>query len=190
MALFGLILAGGKSSRMGFDKALIDFHGEPQVTWLHRVLQSFCERVFVSGSPSKIDGDFNFIEDQYETGGPLNGILSAFNLHPQASWLVVPVDMPRLNDEVVAFLLKRRDEKKMATCFAHANNNMVEPLPVILESPAFPILLDRFRRGHSSLNSFLKSVDSGKICPLDEGWLASVNSPDQLTTFDQSNKKC
>src|SRR5690349_32843 len=139
--LNGLILAGGKSSRMGFDKSQLLFHGEPQVAWLNKLLQTFCSQVFVSGSPNKIHGDFDFIEDHYDTGGPMNGMLSAFRLFPNTAMLVVPVDMPGITQEAINYLLNHRDQTKPATCFS--NNIAIEPLPIILETTAYPLLLHR-----------------------------------------------
>jgi molybdopterin-guanine dinucleotide biosynthesis protein A len=180
LSLYGLVLAGGKSSRMGFNKIMLDFHGEPQVVWLHKLLQSFCSKVFVSGRPDIIPGEFEFIEDHYESGGPMNGILSAMRLHPSASWLVVPVDMPNVDGAVIRFMLAKRDESKTATYFTDAQGQAIEPLPIILEASAFQLLMNRFEQGEASLNKFLKSTQSIPIIAQDPKWLINVNSPEQL----------
>jgi molybdenum cofactor guanylyltransferase len=178
--LYGLILAGGQSSRMGSDKALLNFHGEPQVVWLHQLLQSFCEHAFVSGSREKIPYPFNFIEDHYETGGPMNGILSAFRLHPDVAWLVLPVDMPNVNVQVIDYLLEHRDDSKLASCFLNPINNDVEPLPIILEPVAYLLLLSRFMQKNESLHRFLKLPEINIIPAPDAKWLDNVNFPWQV----------
>ena len=179
MPYYGLILAGGKSSRMGFDKAQLNFHGVNQVLWLNNLLGKFCEKVFVSGSPTKIDGDFNFIEDQFHRGGPLNGILSAFKHYPDIDWLIVAVDMPSVNTETLDYLFQSHQEKYFATCFK-GSNNLIEPLPVILNQSAYPILFNEFNKGNESLVQFLNNNKCNIIeCP-NTDWLRNVNEPSQL----------
>lgn len=163
---------------MGFDKSQLNFHGEPHVAWLNKLLQSFCAQVFVSGSPKKINGNFNFIEDHYATGGPMNGILSALKLHPHVPMLVVPVDMPGLNNESISYLLNHCDRAKPATCFIH--NNTIEPLPLLLEPAAYPLLFNRFEQGNESLHNFLTEEHVHSVAIDNLGWLQNVNSPWQI----------
>ncbi|MCB1934435.1 MAG: molybdenum cofactor guanylyltransferase, partial [Nitrosomonas sp.] len=97
--LYGLILAGGKSTRMGCDKGALVYHnGKDQVRYLYDVLSQFVAQVFVSvrgkqRSQSHLQG-YNVIEDVRNIDSPLNGILSAMDRFPEAGWLVVAVDMP------------------------------------------------------------------------------------------------
>jgi molybdopterin-guanine dinucleotide biosynthesis protein A len=77
MALNGLILAGGKSTRMGQDKGMIDYHGKPQREYLVDLLKPYCLEVFIS---SKENIKQNTIADHFDLDSPLNGILSAFHL--------------------------------------------------------------------------------------------------------------
>lgn len=180
---YGLILAGGKSSRMGTNKALLNYHGEPQVQWLNKILQTFCADVFVSGDKGKIPGDFKFIPDHYETGGPMNGILSAIRLQPFVAWLVVAVDMPHVDQHAISYLLEKRNEARIATCFVHPKSNMIEPLPVILELKAYPLLHLFFGKKNTSLNNFLGSSDTNFVQSIDPKWLDNINSPDEQVLF-------
>ncbi len=165
---------------MGFDKSLLNFYGEPQVNWLYHLLQSFCEKVFVSGVQDKVGGGFNFIPDHFDSGGPMNGILSAFRVHPSVAWLVVPVDMPHVDDAVLKFLLSHRDETKPATCFLNPDGNLIEPFPVIVEPKAYAMLLQRFNQNEDSLTGFLKTIPHAHIMAPDSTWFINVNKPEQL----------
>ena len=180
MKLFGLVLAGGKSTRMGFDKNTMDFHGEPQVQWLYELLQKFCDDAFVSGNSETIPGDFKFIRDRYETGGPMNGILSALHNHGSVAWLVLPIDMPNLDETAVSFMLQNRETEKQATCFLNEDRKTIEPLPVIIEPSAYTLMFDWFNKKNSSLNDFLKNGDVKKVIVKEIRWLKNVNTPDQL----------
>src|SRR5947209_17610572 len=73
----GFVLAGGKSSRMGSNKALLTLQGATLLQRTHQLLQSVCERVFILGQ-RKLYGDFGeCIEDVYPDCGPLGGIHAA-----------------------------------------------------------------------------------------------------------------
>ena len=100
--LYGLVLAGGQSSRMGEDKALLKYHGQTQLEYGYKLLEKFCAKTFISinhkHSAEKTRKKFPFIIDQFEQGGPLNGIASALSAHPDKAWLVIACDLPLLDE--------------------------------------------------------------------------------------------
>ncbi|GJL73367.1 MAG: hypothetical protein NMNS01_25660 [Nitrosomonas sp.] len=139
--LYGLILAGGKSTRMGRDKSALVYHnGKDQVCYLNEVLRPFVDRVFVSvrnAQTSKVHlQDYDVIEDARDIASPLNGILSAMDMSPAASWLVVAVDMPYINATAVKTLLNKRNSEKTATCFASPVKSGPDPLFAVWEAHA------------------------------------------------------
>ncbi|HZB13709.1 MAG TPA: NTP transferase domain-containing protein, partial [Chryseolinea sp.] len=98
LPLNGLILAGGKSLRMGHDKSLIEYHNVSQREYLFAMLKNFCASVFTScKSNQSIPVHLNPLPDQYNFDSPLNGILTAFSDDSIAAWLTVPVDMPLID---------------------------------------------------------------------------------------------
>ena len=120
----GLILAGGKSQRMGKDKALINYHGQAQQYYLYSLLQPYCQQVFISCRKeqipkykSEINQNYAFIADKYNNIGPLGGLLSAFNFDSRVGWLVIACDMPYINDLAIDYLIKNRNKEMMATAF-------------------------------------------------------------------------
>src|SRR5690349_4297820 len=91
--LFGLVLAGGKSERMGVDKAALEFHGKPQLVWAYELLSQVCDRTFVSVRPDQADDPVRArlpqIVDLQPGIGPIAGISAAFTRHPDSAWLVL-----------------------------------------------------------------------------------------------------
>ena len=163
---------------MGSNKALMNIHGIPQVGWAKNLLSNCCDKVFVSVADRELPGNFEFIHDQYTTGGPLNGILSAFKSYPQATWLVLPVDMPNLSADALSYLIKKRNEGSVAICFGA--DGKIETLPIIVESSGYQDLLKHFNNGEHSLNKILRSINCEVVrCP-DKNWLLNVNEPNQL----------
>ena len=96
-ALNGLVLAGGKSERMGTDKSLLAYHGRPQREHLYDMLLPVCQKVFVScNTAQNANMEIPGIEDRFLGLGPMGGLLSAFQSAPDAAWLTVAGDMPDL----------------------------------------------------------------------------------------------
>src|ERR1051325_10550351 len=96
--LCGLVLAGGKSERMGSDKGLLNVHGEPMREYMLAQLRVVCTKAFTSCRlEQQIPPWMDPIIDGSFTSGPLNGLLSAFDRNPHCAWLAVAVDMPYVN---------------------------------------------------------------------------------------------
>ncbi len=134
--LYGLVLAGGKSTRMGSDKGLLKYHSVPQQEYLYNLLDKVCDKVFLSmRKEQKVDlpTDFNVIYDQNEYRGPFNGILSAHKTHPNVAWLVLACDLPLINLSSLEKLVKKRDSERFATSFATKKSDLPEPLITIWE---------------------------------------------------------
>ncbi len=113
--VFGLVLAGGRSTRMQRDKAMLPYHGTTQLEWAMDLLGSHVERVFVSVRPGQTDpvrARFEQIVDTHEGLGPIAGIMAAQARFPDAAWLVVACDLPFLEAATLDFLLAERDPRR------------------------------------------------------------------------------
>jgi molybdopterin-guanine dinucleotide biosynthesis protein A len=106
--LYGLVLCGGKSSRMGKDKGELQYYQTNHRTYLYHTLNQFCDKTFISCRADQkhiIDSEVNHILDENVYGGPLNGILSASHTHPDKAWLIVAVDLPHVNERTIRSLI-------------------------------------------------------------------------------------
>jgi molybdopterin-guanine dinucleotide biosynthesis protein A len=178
--LKGLVLAGGESTRMGFDKGLINYHGLPQRDYLLHLLEPYTVQSFLSCRPGQIDDmTVPFIEDTYTDLGPFGGILSAFKFDPQSAWLVVACDFPLLDHRAIEQLISERVSTSIATSFLDPNTLMPEPWITILEPNIYPILLDYHKRGKSSLRGVLVDYNSAVIRPVDADILLNANTPEE-----------
>ena len=101
MPLIGVVLAGGLSSRMGRDKALLPWHGRPLIEHQIDTLRAAgVQDVKVSGDRPGYPG----VPDPLPHAGPVGGIAGVAAACPDGSLLVVPVDMPRLQPALLARL--------------------------------------------------------------------------------------
>ncbi len=182
--ILGLVLAGGRSSRMGRDKSLIEYHGKPQVDYLAELLASFCNQVFISCKQTEqMPAGLNYLFDQFPMDSPLNGVLSAFNFNSNAAWLTVPVDMPLIDSKTIAFLILNRDASKAATCFLDSDGKNPEPLFTLWEPKAFKLLSDFYNSGKVSPRYFLKQADVKLLTVPNLNVLTNINSVDELKKF-------
>jgi molybdopterin-guanine dinucleotide biosynthesis protein A len=184
----GLVLAGGKSSRMGYDKSLIDYHGKPQREYLFDILSRLCKKVFISCRKNhQVPNHLNPLIDQFEIESPLNGILTAMTHDPHVSWLVVAVDMPMANERAIQYLLDHRDKEKVATCYIDSEHKNPEPLFSIWETKAVPLVKEFCAKGKFSPRDFLKGQDIQLLTPPSADVNININTPDELNQF--KNKK-
>jgi len=141
--LFGLILAGGKSTRMRSDKALLAYHGENQVQRSARLLAEVCDQVFISLRPGRFTNEFSVelpvVSDSFGEIGPLGGILSAQAEHPSAAWLVLACDLPFLTADVLRELKQHRGANAFIA-FSSTHDSLPEPLCAIYEPHSHAIL--------------------------------------------------
>ncbi|WP_276369278.1 molybdenum cofactor guanylyltransferase [Chryseolinea sp. H1M3-3] len=187
--LNGLILAGGKSLRMGQDKSLIEYHNVSQREYLFAVLKNFCAAVFTSCKITQtVPARFNPLPDKFDFESPLNGILTAFAHDSIAAWLTVPVDMPLIDVEVISYLISRRDTSKVATCFYDSDGKNPEPLIAIWEPRAHSLLSNFYKEGKISPRDFLKQYNTHIIQIPDRNALANINSPEELEKFKANFK--
>jgi molybdopterin-guanine dinucleotide biosynthesis protein A len=148
--LNGIVLAGGKSSRMGQDKGSMRWHGVEQRYYMAGLLKEVCDEVFIScREEQQMNGEgYPLITDSFTDAGPLVGILSAFKTNPEAAWLVVACDLPLLDEVTLRFLKEHRDMNAIATSFESPHDGLPEPLVAIWEPAAFPYLLEFLGEGY------------------------------------------
>ena len=179
--LNGLILTGGRSTRMGQDKSRLVYHGKPQREHLTELLQPYCQTVFwsvnVGQAAELIAPHPPCIIDAFPWPGPLNGILSALRTDPGAAWLVVACDLPCLTTRSLAALVGNRDPDRPATVFRDSDGQFPEPLLGIYE-PAFgPVLHQAAGAGQYSPRRLLMRHDARLLTAPDSGELLNVNDP-------------
>ena len=179
-ALNGLVLAGGKSIRMGFDKANIKWYAKEQQYYVAHLLKEVCENVFIScrpGQGAEINSSYKALEDTFTGLGPYGGILSAFRQEPNAAWLVVACDLPLLDSQTLVCLKTQRNVSSMATAFESPYNHFPEPLVTIWEPKSYPVLLSFLSQGYNCPGKALRNMDAMVINIPDPEKLANVNTP-------------
>ena len=154
--LHGLVLAGGRSSRMQRDKAAIEYRaGETQLDTAMRLLAPRVARSFVSvRADQRGEGAraaHEQIVDRGDIEGPIAGISAALHEFPGHAWLVLACDLPFLDARTLDTLIAERDASGDATAFKSSHDGLPEPLCAIYEP-----------RARSSIATYLAT---GRNCP-------------------------
>jgi molybdopterin-guanine dinucleotide biosynthesis protein A len=187
--LYGLILSGGKSSRMGTDKALLEYHGLPQRDLLYQMVAQVCEHTFLSMREEQLvdlKQPFPYILDKNEYKGPFNGLLSAHATYPTVAWLVFACDLPLLDQEAIAQLVRERDPHKDATSFATRQTGLPEPLAAIWEPRGLKKAIDYLYGAQSSCpRKFLINADTKIIFPENDRVLMNANSMEDFKRIQE-----
>ncbi len=133
MDITGLVLCGGRSTRMGTDKGLLLKNGRP---WARFV----CDKIRNLSIPFKISintdqiidyrsifNDSELISDQADIPGPLRGILSAHLHYPEKNWLILACDMIDMDQETLRRILRAADEIPGKEFYVYKNETFYEP---------------------------------------------------------------
>ncbi len=187
--LYGLVLAGGRSLRMGQDKGLINYHGKAQREFMADLLQTYCEHTFIScreDQLAEIDDRYPTLADTFVGLGPFGAILSAFREHPDAAWLVVACDLPKMDQATLDYLVHHRNPSMIATTFRSPFDQFPEPLVTIWEPRSYPVLLQFLAQGYSCPRKALINSPTEILEPLHPETLVNVNQPEELAEVLES----
>lgn len=182
-AVFGLVLAGGQSRRMGRDKALLDRDGQSQLSYVVELLDDCVDKVFVSTRAEQEDDERNQYErivDRYDDLGPIAGILTALEKHPEADWLVVACDLPNIDRRTILNLLQNRHDEKPFTAYSSSHDGLPEPLCAIYHAGCLDIVQRFVDAGVNCPRKILIRSETHILEQPDPRSLDNVNTPDDL----------
>jgi molybdopterin-guanine dinucleotide biosynthesis protein A len=183
-SLFGLVLAGGRSTRMGRDKAALLYHGRTQLERALELLGAHVERVFVSVRADQVDDPararFPRIVDRHEDLGPVAGIVAAQAEHPDVAWLVLAVDLPLLDSATLQHLISARRPERHATAYRSSHDGLPEPLCAIYEPASREPLAAYVAGGRLCPRKFLLQTDAALLDEPDPRALDNVNTPKEM----------
>ena len=180
--LYGLVLAGGRSERMGKDKGGINWHGKDQRYYMADLLKSYTDKVFIScraDQQQEVDPLYHTLPDTFTGMGPFGAILSAFREQPEKAWLVVACDLPLLDKDTLYFLVNQRDTSAIATAFKNSYDGFPEPLITIWEPKSYPVLLSFLAQGYSCPRKVLINSPINTLQAPNPEALTNVNTPEE-----------
>lgn len=158
----GVLLAGGKSSRFGSNKALVSFQGRPLISHAEELLKSlFAETLLVTNTPEA----YTFLEwpmtgDIFPGAGPLAGIHAALKKVKSPQIFVVGCDMPLVQESLVRLLCATSPEWDAVV---PKLSKGLEPLCALYRKRSLAVIEKNLREGNRKLHAFFDQVRTKKI---------------------------
>jgi molybdopterin-guanine dinucleotide biosynthesis protein A len=183
--LWGCVLIGGRSSRMGSPKHLID--GGDGKSWLEQsvdLLSSQVARIVISGEGDipQVLNSLKRIDDLPGLSGPMAGISAVIKQYPFVSWIVMACDMPDITVESIRWLIEQRRPGRLAVIPRNPITDRGEPLYGWYDFRCAPLFDQQAGKGEMRMNRLGKCV--GVCNPVIPGNLVSawrnVNRPEEL----------
>lgn len=181
--LHGLVLAGGRSARMGRDKAGLAAGGRTQLERAMARLAPHVERAFVSVRADQLAdplrAGYPQIVDRHENLGPIAGLLAAQAQYPDHAWLVLACDLPLLDDTTLTHLLRSRAASREATAYRSSRDGLPEPLCAVYEPSSQARLAAYVAGGRDCPRKFLMSADVELLDEPNPRALDNANTPEE-----------
>lgn len=174
----GLVLAGGSSSRLGFNKALATLGGETLVARAARLLGEICPQVMlVSRDPAVARGlPYPLVDDETPGAGPLGALAAGLRACPTPFALALACDLPFFPPELAAYLARlARREPDIEAAVPHWGN-FWEPLAALYARSCLSRIQEALRRGERRLTAFFEKV---KLRPVTEEEIRRFAPPEE-----------
>lgn len=186
----GILLAGGKSKRMGTDKGLVLLNGEPLFRYALSVLESCCNEILISGSGGNLyHTSYQVIEDKYTGQGPGAGIHAALQATSNHVNIVLSVDLPFVDRVILDYLLNGLGTS-LAAAPVHSDGK-VEPLCAVYHKNALPIFEKALSFGQNKMLDILNTLNFKKLHiykelqSYDHRVFTNINTPQELALAQQ-----
>lgn len=182
--LCGLILAGGRSRRMGKDKATLSYYdGKTQLEVVCELLKSVDVMPYVSFRDDQTNVPecaHGVVRDAFGEAGPLGAIASAQQQFPDSGWLVVACDLPLLDAATLNALISHRSPDWAVVSFSSEHDGRPEPLCAIWESASAQAVLEAVKNKKLCARHLLEDAELAVRCldPVVSGALDNANSPE------------
>lgn len=190
MGVTGIILAGGKSARMGNEKGLMLLAGKPLISYAIEALQPICNNLFISTNNHEYKKfGIKLVEDQIKDIGPMGGIYSCLKVSENIYNLVLSCDMPLVSSAFLNYLLVNGEGFLAAVPWY--GNNFFEPMCAYYHKNVVPFLQQNIDAQHYKLPEILKREEVNKLLfekiteNFDHHIFTNINTPDQLAEVEK-----
>lgn len=180
-----VILAGGKSRRMGTDKSLLHVSGKPMIAHIADQLDFFPERIIGSDEPDKYAFlNLPVIPDQEPGKGVLMGIMSCVDRASYDLCFVTGCDIPKLDSSFVMEVLDRAREKDIVV--PRFSNNLMEPLLGVYRKTIVPVARKILESGGRRIVELMDHLDVGYVPAEGLLWYANLNTMEDYRAWVSS----
>lgn len=180
----GIILSGGKSSRMGTDKGFLLYEEKPLIQYSINALKPIVsEIIIVSNNPDYDIFELKRINDIFENAGPLAGIYSGLKAAKTEYNLVLSCDIPLISSEILMKLIEAVD--KVSEVIQIESEGKTMPLIALYKKQCEPTFLKLLNAGELKLQYAINQCKAKTIIlnTEDELFTININTPEELKTI-------
>jgi molybdopterin-guanine dinucleotide biosynthesis protein A len=175
---YAVIFAGGKSSRMGEDKALLPFGDYPTLTEFQQAkLSTLFDKVYISAKENKFDFDCMVIEDKYTENSPLVGIISIFETLKVEEVFILSVDAPFVNRDTIEKILTHNERDRDAIIAQSPSG--VQPLCGLYKKSILPLAYVQLEKGNHRLRDLLSLANTLFVKFDEDTSFTNLNHPEE-----------
>ena len=177
----GVVLAGGKSSRMGTDKGFLKLNGKLFIEHIIAALTPFVsEIIIVSNHPEYDNFKLKRVPDFVENAGPLAGVYSGLLASKTENNLVLSCDIPLINSEILAELVRQIDD--VSEIIQIESNGKTMPLISVYNKSCETVFSSLLNQGERRLRFAVNQCKVKNIIlkKEQEKWVSNINTPEQL----------
>jgi molybdopterin-guanine dinucleotide biosynthesis protein A len=158
------VLAGGKSSRMGRDKAFLQLEGGTLLTLALEAASAVAASVWIVGSTAKFAAFAPVVEDMYPERGPLAGIHAALSATATDLNLIMAVDLPFIQSDFLQYLISQARESPAVVVVPKAGGGL-QPLCAVYRRHFAEVAERALRTGRNKIDSLFAEVNTRIIEP-------------------------
>jgi molybdopterin-guanine dinucleotide biosynthesis protein A len=187
----GFVLAGGKSSRMGRDKALLPFRGGAMVSHAAATVAAAAGSATLIGDPQKYGHlGYAVIPDRSPGEGPLGGIESALS-YTAADWnVVLACDMPAISAEFLRGLLDAAARLNADALVPAGPSGRLEPLSAVYHRRCLAALRSALGAGVRKVTDALAGLDVARWTVDDAACFENLNTPAEWACYHDCEHDC
>ncbi len=190
------ILAGGRSSRMGRDKALLPWQGQTLLEHALKTVWSVAETVAVIGARERYaEFGATVVEDEFQQCGPLGGIHAALGASETELNLVLSVDTPLVTAPFLEYLLERAKSQMDALATVPDANGGVQGTCAVYRRPFRAVAEQQLKRGKNKVTDTLalvrvEYVEEAEMrgAGFDPAMFANSNTPEEFSRLEETKR--
>lgn len=157
------ILAGGKSTRMGADKAFVMLDGRTLLARALELARSVTTDVLIVGDPAKFAPFAPVVEDVFHERGPLGGIHAALRASPTELNVILAVDVPFVSSTLLKYLIERARQAALATVTVAQAGGRWQPLCAVYRREFADAAEQALRAGRNRIDALFEAADTRVI---------------------------
>lgn len=182
----GIVLIGGKSSRMGQDKAMMVYKERPLYKIAAENIAPYSDNIYLSANKqqiSEVTFEYPTIQDQFDGEGPLGGIISCHR-YIREQLLIISCDLPLISQIEREALINLHNQNNGCTMFYNDSTGHYETMLSIWEKEMLDLLEEYFISGGRSIQQFLKQQKIVKNIPFSLQNFKNINKVDDWLKLD------